>query len=315
MLRLPERVQVVEVAPRDGLQSLGAWVETDAKVAMIDRLSAAGFPVIEVTGFVHPRFIPALSDAEAVCARIARRPGTVYRALVPNVRGAERALGSGLDELLGLITVGETYLRKNQNMTPDEAVAQAAACFRLADAAGVGFVMAVGVALWCTYEGAIPEARVLALIARLRDAGIRRFYVAGSAGLEDPRQVGQLFARLGDAHPDCTFGYHVHDMAGMASANVLAALDAGAAFVEGAVCGIGGGVAMGTRAAIGNAPTEDLVAWLDACGVSTGLDPRAVQAAARDVAGILGIEPRSRAAAGLTRWDTLDHMGAAPTAA
>ncbi len=304
MLRLPDSVAIAEVAPRDGLQSLGAWVETDTKVAMIDRLSEAGFPTIEVTGFVHPRFIPALRDAEEVCARIARRPGTVYRALVPNARGAERALASGLDELLGLITVSETYLRKNQNMTTDEAVEQAAACFRLAEAAGTGFVMAVGVALWCTYEGAIPDERVLALVGRLRNAGIRRFYIAGSAGLEDPRQVGRIFGKLADAHPDCAFGYHVHDLAGMASANVLAALDAGAAFLEGAVCGLGGGVAMpGGLGAIGNVPTEDLVAMLDAMGVATGLDPKAVQAASRDVASLLGVASRSRAGAGLTRWD------------
>lgn len=307
-MRIPDRVLVSEVAPRDGLQSLGRWIETEAKVAMVDRLSEAGFPVIEVTGFVHPRVIPALRDAEEVCARIRRRPGTIYRALVPNARGAERARGAGLDELLGLITVSETYLRKNQNMTQDEAVSEAASAFRIADAAGLGFVMAVGVALWCTYEGAIPDDRTVALVGRLRNAGIRRFYIAGSAGLEDPRQVGRVFGRLTDAHPDCTFGYHVHDLAGMASANILAALDAGAAFIESAVCGLGGGIAMpGQLGSVGNIPTEDLVAMLDAMGVATGLDPKAVQAAARDVARILDITPRSRAAAGLTRWDILNE--------
>jgi len=307
-MRIPDRVLVSEVAPRDGLQSLGRWIETEAKVAMVDRLSEAGFPVIEVTGFVHPRLIPALRDAEEVCARIRRRPGTIYRALVPNARGAERARGAGLDELLGLITVSETYLRKNQNMTQDEAVSEAASAFRIADAAGLGFVMAVGVALWCTYEGAIPDDRTVALVGRLRNAGIRRFYIAGSAGLEDPWQVGRVFGRLTDAHPDCTFGYHVHDLAGMASANILAALDAGAAFIESAVCGLGGGIAMpGQLGSVGNIPTEDLVAMLDAMGVATGLDPKAVQAAARDVARILDIAPRSRAAAGLTRWDILNE--------
>ncbi|MCJ2012467.1 hydroxymethylglutaryl-CoA lyase [Methylobacterium sp. J-076] len=307
-MRIPDRVLVSEVAPRDGLQSLGRWIGTEAKVAMVDRLSEAGFPVIEVTGFVHPRVIPALRDAEEVCARIRRRPGTIYRALVPNARGAERARGAGLDELLGLITVSETYLRKNQNMTQDEAVSEAASAFRIADAAGLGFVMAVGVALWCTYEGAIPDDRTVALVGRLRNAGIRRFYIAGSAGLEDPRQVGRVFGRLTDAHPDCTFGYHVHDLAGMASANILAALDAGAAFIESAVCGLGGGIAMpGQLGSVGNIPTEDLVAMLDAMGVATGLDPKAVQAAARDVARILDIAPRSRAAAGLTRWDILNE--------
>ncbi len=302
MLRFPDQVQVVEVGPRDGLQSLDRWIETDAKVAMIDRLSEAGLPLIEVTGFAHPRIIPNLRDAEEVCARIRRRPGTGYRALVPNRRGAERAVPCGLDELLGLITVSETYLRKNQNMTPDEAVAEAGAAFRIADAAGIGFVMAVGVALWCTYEGTLPDERVLGLVGRLRQAGIRRFYVAGSTGLEDPRQVNRVFGKLLDAHPDCAFGYHVHNLAGTAPANILAALDAGASFIEGAICGIGGGIAL-PRAlgSVGNYPTEDLVTMLHDMGIETGLDPAEILAAAHDVARILDITPRSHAGAGATR--------------
>ena len=302
MIRFPDSIRVVEVGPRDGLQSLGRWIETEAKVAMIDRLSAAGLPVIEVTGFVSPKAIPALCDAEEVCGRIRRRTGTVYRALVPNARGAERALGSGLDELLGLITVSETYLRKNQNMTTDEAVAQAGAAFRIADGAGLGFVMAVGVALWCTYEGVIPDERVLGLVCRLRHAGITRFYIAGSTGLEDPRQVNRVFGKLLDAHPDCEFGYHVHNLAGTAAANILAALDAGASFIEGAICGIGGGIALPTDIGpVGNVPTEDLVTMLDEMGVATGLAPAEIVAAAHDVASILGITPRSRAGTGVSR--------------
>ena len=297
-----DQVLVTEVGPRDGLQSLGRWIETDAKVAMVDRLSEAGLPVIEVTAFAHPRVIPDLRDAEEVCTRIARRPGTVYRALVLNARGAERAVPQQLDELLGLITVSGTYLRKNQNMTTDEAVAQAAGAFRIADAAGIGFVMAVGVALWCTYEGVIADERVVGLVGRLRGEGMRRFYIAGSTGLEDPRQVNRVFDKLAGAYPDCTFGYHVHNLAGTATASILAALDAGASFIEGAICGIGGGIAMPSSAgSVGNFPTEDLVTMLDEMGIRTGLDPAAILAAARDVALILDIEPRSHRAAGATR--------------
>lgn len=307
-MHFPDQVLVAEVGPRDGLQSLGKWIETDAKVAMIDRLSQAGLPVIEVTGFVHPRVIPDLRDAEEVCARIQRRPGTVYRALVPNARGAERALPAKLDELLGLITVSETYLKKNQNMTTDEAVAEAAGAFRIADAAGMGFVMAVGVALWCTYEGTIADERVLGLVGRLRNEGITRFYIAGSTGLEDPRQVNRVFGKLADAFPDCTFGYHVHNLAGTATANILAALDAGAAFIEGAICGIGGGIAMPTTTgSVGNFPTEDLVTMLDEMGIRTGLDPAEVLAAAHDVASILDIAPRSHRAGGSTRAGLMDQ--------
>ena len=243
-----------------------------------------------------------MRDVEEVCARIRRQPGTVYRALVPNARGAERALGSKLDELLGLITVSETYLRKNQNMTTDEAVEQAAASFRIADGAGLGFVMAVGVALWCTYEGIIADERSVGLVGRLRNAGIRRFYIAGSSGMEDPRQVNRVFGKLRDAYPDCEFGYHVHNLAGTATANILAALDAGAAFIEGAICGIGGGVALPSAiGSVGNFPTEDLATLLGEMGIETGVEPRAVQDAAHDVARLLDIEPRSHTGAGATR--------------
>jgi hydroxymethylglutaryl-CoA lyase len=308
MLNLPERITVSEVGPRDGLQSLDQWIETDTKVAMVDRLSDAGFPVIEVTGFARVSVIPNLKDAEEVCARIKRRPGTVYRALVPNVRGTERALESKLDELLGLITVSETYLRKNQNMALEEAVQQGIECFRKADGAGVGFVMAVGVAMWCPYEGPIPQDKTVGLLRRFRDAGIRRFYLAGSMGMEDPRQVNAIFHRIGRELPDCEVGYHVHNLSGAGTANVLAALDGGATFIEGSICGIGGGIAMPTSvASVGNLPTEDLVVLLESMDIRTGIDPQGAVAASRDIAAMLGIEPRSHAAQVGTRAEMLEQ--------
>jgi hydroxymethylglutaryl-CoA lyase len=306
MLNLPKRILVTEVAPRDGLQSLSRWIDTDLKVAMIDRLSTAGFPVIEVTSFAHPRVVPHLKDAEEVCARIMRRRGTLYRALVPNARGTDRAVAAKVDEVLGLITVSATYLKHNQNMTIDQAVEQAVQSFRIADKAGIGFVMALGMSMWCPYEGLIPEQNVHNLIGRFRDAGMRRFYLAGSMGMEDPRQVGRLFAGLGDCYPDCDLGFHVHNLAGYGSANVLAAIDAGARWIEGSICGIGGGVAVPADVgSVGNLPTEDIVAMLDEMGIETGLDVREVVSAARDVARLLDIEPRSHVLRAGTRAEIL----------
>ena len=306
MLNFPKKMIVSEVGPRDGLQSLPKWIETDVKIAMIDRLSQAGFPVIEVTNFARTSVIPNLRDAEEVCARIARRPGTVYRALVPNARGAERALESKLDEFVGLITVSETYLRKNQNMSLDEAVAEGIKTFRIADKAGIPFVMAVGVALWDAYEGKIPEDKTVGLLARFRDAGLRRFYIAGSMGMEDPVQVGNIFRRVGKELPDCEVGYHVHNISGAGTANLIAAIDGGAAFVEGSICGIGGGIAMPTSvASVGNLATEDVICLLEAMGIDTGVSPKEAVAAARDIARMLGIEARSYAAQVGTREELL----------
>lgn len=307
MLNIPERMLVVEVAPRDGLQSIGKPVATDVKVRMIDRLSDVGFPVIEVTGFAHPRVIPNLADAEEVCERIKRRPGTVYRGLVPNARGAERAVRTKIDEILGLVVVSPSYLKHNQNMTVEQAVDEGIKAFRSADKAGIAYVMALGMSMWCPYEGRIPEERVLDLVGQLRNAGIRRFYLAGSLGMEEPRQVSGLFRRVYDRFPDVEVGYHVHNLSGFGTANVLAAMDAGARWLEGAICGIGGGIAMPkTLASVGNLPTEDLVALLSEMGIETGLDLAEVVAASREIAALLEIEARSFAVQAGTRADILE---------
>lgn len=306
MLSLPKSATVVEVGPRDGLQSLDKWIETDRKIAMIDRLSATGFPVIEVTSFAHPRVVPMLRDAEEVVARIARRPGTVYRALVPNKRGALRAIATDIDEILGLMTVSARYMAKNQNMTVDEAIDAGGDCFRVADEAGRAFIMALGMSFFCPYEGVIPMENTLGCVARLRNLGVRRFYLAASTGMEDPRHINALFRRAFDRFPDCEFGFHLHEKMGLASANLTAALDAGATMVEGSICGIGGGIAFpGGSGSTGNLPTEDIVHFLNVMGIETGIETGDALAAARDVAAIAGIPMASRLAAIGTREDAM----------
>jgi hydroxymethylglutaryl-CoA lyase len=304
MLTFPEQVTVVEVGPRDGLQSLDHWIDTDKKVAMIDRLSDAGLPVIEVTSFAHPRVVPMLKDAEEVVARIKRRPGTVYRALVPNKRGALRAVETDIDEILGLMTVSASYLAKNQNMTIDEVIEDGGQCFRVADESGRAFVMALGMSMFCPYEGVIPPDLTLDCVKRLRNLGITRFYLAASTGLEEPRQVNTLFRRARDQFPDCEFSFHLHEKMGLASANLLAALDAGVTAIEGSICGIGGGIAFpGGVGSVGNLPTEDIVNFLNEMAIQTGLDTEAVLAAARDIADIAGIPVASHIGAVGTRND------------
>ena len=301
-LTLPKKMLVAEVGPRDGLQSFSRWIDTDTKIRMIDRLSDLGLPVVEVSSFAHPKVVPHLRDAEEVFARIRRRRGTVYRGLVPNARGAQRATGAGVDEMLGLITVSASYTSKNQNMTMEEAIEQNLESFRIADASHIPFVMALGMSFWCAYEGLIAEDDVIAVVRRLHDGGIRRFYLAGSLGMEDPAHVNRLFARLGELFPDAAFGFHIHNLSGMATANILAALDAGVQWLEGAICGIGGGIAMPTKlGSVGNFPTEDLVAMLAEMGIETGIDPERVIAASHEIAKMLGIDPQSHRGSGATR--------------
>ncbi|MGH7714476.1 MAG: hydroxymethylglutaryl-CoA lyase [Vulcanimicrobiaceae bacterium] len=304
MIRYPAFVAVHEVGPRDGLQSFPRRVSTDVKVAMIDRLSALGLPLIEATNFASPKYIPFLDDAEEVMRRITRRPGTIYRGLAPNERGAQRAIAANVDEILGLITVSETYLAKNQNVTIERGVAQAIEVFHAAAAAGKRFTMAVGMAMWCPYEGRIPEENVLALLDRFYASGIRNFYLAGSMGMEDARHVGALFSSVIARYSEATFGFHVHNMSGMATANILAAIDAGASSLEGSICGIGGGI---KTTATGNLPTEDLVHMLSELGIDTGVQLAEVVAAAREIAAMLDITPESYVTRNGTRAEILER--------
>lgn len=295
MLELPERVTVVEVGPRDGLQSLGKWIPTVRKVQLVDALSRAGFPVVEVTSFASPRVVPMLADAEKVLQRIERRAGTTYRVLAPNPRGLERALACDVDEVLALSTVSPEYTRRNQGMTVDESLTQAAQVYRDTLNAGKSALVAIGMAMYCPYEGRIPEEQALRAVGMLFELDVRRIYLAGSLGMEDPRQVGELIARVRSAWPDLEVGFHAHDMAGFGAANVLAALSAGATSVEGSICGVGGGVvlphALNTA---GNLATEDLVHLLNCAGVETGVQSEAVWDAARTAASILRIKPFGR---------------------
>ena len=311
MLNLPAKLTVVEVSARDGLQSFPLWVDTDVKIRMIDRLSEVGFPVIEVTNFAHPKVIPNLKDAEDVMQRIKRRPGTIYRAQAPNARGAQRAVTAQAQEILGLITCSEIYNRKNQNMTIERGLDAAIETFEVARAAGISFLMAIGMAWWCAYEGEIPQTRVLAILGRLREAGIRRFYLADSIGMEDPGRVGSLFRAVRENYPDLELGFHAHNTAGNGLANVLAAMDAGISFVEGAICGIGGGIMTPTSmGSVGNLATEDLVHFLNTTGVETGVSTEKVISAARDVAQMLDIKSNSFVVASGTRQNIMNEARA-----
>jgi len=315
MLDLPQKVTVVDVSARDGLQSFPRWVETDTKVRMVNRLTEAGFPVIEVTGFSHPKVVPFLRDAEEVMARIHRKPGVVYRGLAPNARGAERAVAAGSQEVLGLITASETYSLKNQNMTLEEGAKAVLETFRVAERARIPFLIAISMAWWCAYEGAIPEERVFSLVRRLREGGIQRFYLADSLGMEAPRAVNLLFRHLREEFPDIELGFHVHNRAGNGAANVVAALDAGATFVEGSICGIGGGIVTPSNlGAFGNLATEDIVSLLNEMGVETGVSTDAALLAARDIAAMLEIEPRSYLTAAGTRAFLMEQARLHPRA-
>jgi hydroxymethylglutaryl-CoA lyase len=302
-VELPERVAIVDVAPRDGLQSLPAVYPLETKLELLELLAAAGLAKIEATAFVRPDVVPQLADADELLRRARRVPGCTLRALAPNRRGAERAVAAGADELLALLTLSETYSRLNTNMGLRENLAAASDVVAVAQRAGVPVVVAIGLALYCPYEGEIPEQRVLGAVDRFVAEGVRELYVATSAGLDGPRRVHDLCRRILERHPSLVLGLHLHDTNGMALANALAGAQAGVTVFEGAVCGIGGGLRMpGGAAGYGNVATEDLVNLFAELGVETGLELGAVVDAARRAACLLGIEaPASAALRGGTK--------------
>ena len=295
-MKFPKKIKVIEVGPRDGLQSLNKWIPTQDKIKMVNLLSSANFPVIEVSSFAHPKVVPMLKDAEKVFEQINRKTGIVYRALSPNLKGTFRAVETKMvDEILGLLTVSETYSLKNQNMTLDDAINEAGKSLKLCEKYDVNFVMAIGVAFYCPYDGLISNEKILSVVKRLYDKGIRRVYLAASTGMENPSNINYVFNKTRDKFPDLDCGFHVHDRIGMAASNMFSALDAGATSVEGSICGIGGGIAMphGTGD-YGNLPTEDIVTMLNRSNIETLLDTKLVHETAQKIASLLKINCNSR---------------------
>jgi hydroxymethylglutaryl-CoA lyase len=312
-MKLPERVEVIEVAPRDGLQSQEPY-PTETKVEMIDILGEAGFKTIEVTGLVRPDVIPQLADGTEVLQQLNRRPGVTYRALCPNVKGARRAVEAGADEMLGLVVASDSYNTKNAGMTVDENVEQLVEMAAISRETGVPMVQAIGCAMFCPYEGDTPVERVLGIIERLWPEGVRSFYLAVSVGLDPPQTVANLTERVKDRWPELRLGVHLHNTNGMALASALAAAEAGAEYFEGSICGIGGGIRMPYgMAPFGNVATEDLVHMFNECGVETGLDTMTVVEAARKIQSLLELEStHSYALQGAVKRVVLEQGQTAP---
>ena len=313
-MNLPERVEIVEVAPRDGLQAQERHYPVETKLKMLDLLADAGFKRIEVTGMVRPDVIPQLADGAEVFEQLERRDGVTYRALAPNVKGAQRAIEVKADEILGLIVASDSYNKKNAGMTVEENVEQLVTMAGVTREASVPMLVAIGCAMFCPYEGDTPPERIMGIIERLEPEGIESIYLAVSVGLDNPRAAYDLTARIKDRWPELVVGIHLHNTNGMALATALAASQAGAAYFEGSICGIGGGIRMPYgMAPYGNVATEDLVHMFNECGVDTGLNTMRVVQAARDIQELLELDnTHSYALQGAIKEVVLDQGQTAP---
>ena len=270
---------VADVFLRDGLQAVDRErardrIPTSVKLEILGELDACGVPEVEVTGFVHPLVIPNLSDADEL-ARRALGSGirARLRALVPNVRGAGRALEAGISKLAWLIAASPTYQRLNSNMDQERGLEEGAGVFRMVSDSGAEMVAAVATAFVCPYEGVVASESLYSLVGRIADLGVTELWLGESVGLAWPSLVGDRVAGLRERFPRLRLGVHLHTLAGLAPANALAALRAGAVMLEGAVGGVGAGIALThPQLEFGNYATEDLNYLLLAEGFDTGID-------------------------------------------
>ena len=285
-MKLPARVTICEVGPRDGFQIEPEFIPTDQKVEVVDLLSAAGVPRIEVTSFVHPKVVPALRDAEEVVARIRRRPGTRYAALVPNEKGAVRAVDAGVDAIHTVLSASESHNLANVNMTVAESIAKLRGVMQVAERARVHVACGISTSFGCPFEGDVPLARLESVVGRLVDIGARAIGLADTTGMANPRQVGEVLGHLMSRFPGIEWTLHTHDTRAMAIPNVLAALACGVTHVDASIGGLGG--CPFAPGASGNVCSEDLVHCLHAMGVETGIDLERLLAVSRRVQEIVG---------------------------
>jgi isopropylmalate/homocitrate/citramalate synthase len=286
-----------EVGPRDGLQNEKAVVPTGAKVAFIDALSAAGIPSIEVTAFVSPTWVPQMADAAEVLAGITRRPGTRYSALVPNLRGLERAVAAGVTEIALFAAASESFSQRNINQSIDQSFVTYAAVARAALDSGLRVRGYLSTAFGCPFEGDVPAARVVTLSRRLLDLGVFEVAVSDTIGIAHPGQVREVLTALTEQVPAAQLALHFHDTRGTALANVLASLDYGVTTFDSSAGGLGG--CPYAPGAAGNLATEDLLYMLQGLGLETGVHLDGVAAASRALVGVIGHPLRSRYAEAL----------------
>ena len=259
----------MEVGPRDGLQNEAAAVSTADKIEFVNRLSAAGLAVIEVSAFVSPKWVPQMADAAAVFAGILKRPGTRYTALVPNAAGLERALAAGATEIAIFAAASETFSRRNINQGIAESLSTYKAVCDRALAEGLRVRGYLSTAFGCPYEGAVAASAVSDVTARLLGLGVYEVSVSDTIGVAHPGQVRQLLEHLLTTVPATQLALHFHDTRGTALANVLAALPYGIDTLDASAGGLGG--CPFAPGAAGNLATEDLVYMLEGLGIATGV--------------------------------------------
>ncbi|RKR89224.1 hydroxymethylglutaryl-CoA lyase [Micromonospora pisi] len=269
MSQLPGAVSIREVGPRDGLQNEDP-IPTEAKVRLLDALSATGVRRIEAVSFVHPRAIPQMADADQVWSAATRAPGVRYSALVPNSRGAQRALAAGFTEIEVVVSASDTHNRRNVNRSTDESLDDIAELIELLHGAGATAEVIVATSFGCPYEGDVDPVRVAGIVNRVVADGADRVAFGDTTGMGTPRRVRELVTAVRTRQPEIPVLLHFHNTRGTALANLLTALELGITEFDASIGGLGG--CPYAPGASGNVATEEVVHMLHDMGIDTGID-------------------------------------------
>jgi hydroxymethylglutaryl-CoA lyase len=280
-------VSIREVGPRDGLQNEDP-VPTAAKVRLLDALSATGVKRIEAVSFVHPKAIPQMADADEVWAAATRNPDVRYSALIPNSRGAQRALDAGFREIEVVVSASDTHNRRNVNRSTSESLDDITALIALLHGAGASVEVIISTSFGCPYEGDVDPARVAAIVDRAVADGADRVAFGDTTGMATPRRVRDVVGLVRERQPDIPLLLHFHNTRGTALANILTALELGITEFDASVGGLGG--CPYAPGATGNVATEEVVHMLHDMGLDTGVDLGALIDAARLAQEIVGRE-------------------------
>lgn len=288
--QLPRSVVITDVVTRDGLQDEERIVSTENKVRLIEGLIRTGVRSIEVTSFVHPKVVPQMADAEVLLERLPRHQGVTYSALVPNRKGAERALAAGVDEIRLVVSASESHNRTNLNRSVAETLNEIREVCRFIAQRGQNVVLAgtVATAFGCPFEGRTPLERLIWVVGELYAIGVRRIGLADTTGMANPRQVYETVSSIRERFPDVTFWLHLHNTRDLALANALAGLQAGVRHFDSSLGGLGG--CPFAPGATGNVSTEDLVHMLHEMGIETGINLDGLLELGRQLRKIVGHE-------------------------
>ncbi len=296
-MSLPTTVKIVEVGPRDGLQNEKEIIPADVKVELVNRLTAAGFSNIEAASFVSPKWVPQMATSSQVMQQIKRKPGVIYSALVPNMKGFEAALAAGAVEVVIFGAASEAFSQKNINCSIAESIERFRDVAQAAKANNIRLRASISCAMGCPYQGEVPLSAVADVVRRMRDLGCDEIDIADTIGVGTPRQVQSVMQCAAQEFAIDRLSGHFHDTYGQALANIYASLEVGVATFHSSIAGLGG--CPYAKGATGNIATEDVVYMLQGLGIETGIDLSAVVDAGQFISQHLGRKSVSRAGTAL----------------